>query len=293
MKQTRLGGDSMRDEILESLEWFEVMQCPEAFNCIYVWRNKVNGKTYVGKAVKLHKRRREHLRAKEDYYFYKSLRKRGAEGYQLAIIVKDVPTEELGDIETYYIKVLDSLSKNGKGYNDALGGNGGNTYAGKSPEEMREISKKQSEAHKGENNHKCRKVICITNGEIFGYIKQAEEKYEITGVSINCRGEGNSAGVVDGKPAIWMYLEDYEKLSKEEVNKIKNQEVPNEGRPKAVICLNTEVIYESIREAERQTGVDHRSISACCRGKQKTAGKDENGNKLEWKYLDEYLEGLK
>ena len=142
----------MRDEILESLEWFEVMQCPEAFNCIYVWRNKANGKTYVGKAEKLHERRYKHLRAKDNYHFHKSLRKRGAEGYQLAIIVKDVPTEELGDIEIYYIDVLDSLSKNGKGYNDALGGNGGNTLAGKSPEEMDEFSKKASEAKKGENN---------------------------------------------------------------------------------------------------------------------------------------------
>ena len=43
-------------------------------------------------------------------------------------------------------------------------------------------------------------------------------------------------------------------------------------------------------EAERQTGVNYSHISECCRGKRKSAGKDENGNKLVWKYLDEYLE---
>lgn len=271
----------MRDEILESLEWFEVMQCPEAFNCIYVWRNKVNGKTYVGKAENLHRRIKEHLRTKDGYHFHNSLRKRGAEGYQLAIIVKDVPAEELGDIEIYYVDALDSLNKNGKGYNDAIGGNGGNTLAGKTKEEIMEIYKNQ-----------CIKVICITNGEIFDYIKQAEEKYGIRNSHIGdcCKGNRNSAGVIDGKPAIWMYYSDYEKLSEKEINKIKNQEVPNRCRPKAVICITTVKIYESAYEASRQTGVHRGNIGACCRGKLKSAGKDENGNKLEWKYLDEYLE---
>ena len=321
----------MRDEILESLEWFEVMQCPEAFNCIYVWKNKVNGKTYVGKAVKLHERRYGHLRAKDDYYFHKSLRKRGAEGYKLAIIVKDVPTEELGDIERYYIDVLDSLNKNGKGYNIAEGGDGGNSLAGKTDEEKKEIGEKiskankgkkhseetkqkLSESHKGEKNpnygkkaseetkqklsegkkgekaYQCRKVICITNGEIFDYIKQAKEKYGVNSGSIVecCNGNNKSAGVIDGKPAIWMYLEDYEKLSEEEVNKIKNQEVPNKGRAKMVICLNTGVIYESTHEAERRTKVNRHSIGDCCRGKFKSAGKDENGNKLVWMFLEDY-----
>ena len=30
--------------------------------------------------------------------------------------------------------------------------------------------------------------------------------------------------------------------------------------------------YESIREAERRTGIDHNNINNCCKGKRKTAG---------------------
>lgn len=41
---------------------------------------------------------------------------------------------------------------------------------------------------------------------------------------------------------------------------------------KPVKCNKTEIIYESAREAERQTGISRTSIGRCCRGKQKTAG---------------------
>lgn len=38
-------------------------------------------------------------------------------------------------------------------------------------------------------------------------------------------------------------------------------------------CVETGIFYESLSEAQRQTGVDRRSISRCCEGQQKTAGK--------------------
>ena len=39
-----------------------------------------------------------------------------------------------------------------------------------------------------------------------------------------------------------------------------------------VRCIETEVVYLSQSEASRQTGIAASSISACCRGKRKTAG---------------------
>ena len=54
---------------------------------------------------------------------------------------------------------------------------------------------------------------------------------------------------------------------------------------KAVICLTNGIIYESMREAERQTGIKIQSIYACCNGKHKHAGKDPITNeKLVWEY---------
>lgn len=47
---------------------------------------------------------------------------------------------------------------------------------------------------------------------------------------------------------------------------------------KAVKCLETGVVYPSIHEAARQTGVSRNGISMCCDGRQQKAGK------LHWGY---------
>jgi hypothetical protein len=41
---------------------------------------------------------------------------------------------------------------------------------------------------------------------------------------------------------------------------------------KSVICIETNKVYSGTREAERDTGIEHSSISKCCKGKLKTAG---------------------
>lgn len=66
-----------------------------------------------------------------------------------------------------------------------------------------------------------------------------------------------------------------------------------ENHPKStkVICITTGVKYESITEAERQTGVNQGDISKCCNGKRyKSAGKSETGEKLVWMFYKDYLE---
>lgn len=51
---------------------------------------------------------------------------------------------------------------------------------------------------------------------------------------------------------------------------------------KEVLCIETGIVYESVRQAERITGVYNTNISACCLGKyrHKTAGG------YHWKYID-------
>lgn len=44
------------------------------------------------------------------------------------------------------------------------------------------------------------------------------------------------------------------------------------SKSKRVICVETNVTYKSIHEAERQTGVNFRDISRVCLGKRQTAG---------------------
>ena len=54
----------------------------------------------------------------------------------------------------------------------------------------------------------------------------------------------------------------------------------SEKQRKKVLCVETGVIYESIKEASRQTGIDNSGISKVCRGVRKTAGG------YHWQYID-------
>ena len=50
---------------------------------------------------------------------------------------------------------------------------------------------------------------------------------------------------------------------------------------KPVICVETGVVYKSLKEAEQLTGISQSCIGNCCKGTQKTAGK------MHWKYAIE------
>lgn len=49
---------------------------------------------------------------------------------------------------------------------------------------------------------------------------------------------------------------------------------------KKILCVETNIIYPSSMEAQRQTGISQSNIISCCKGKYKSAGK------LHWKYVN-------
>lgn len=48
--------------------------------------------------------------------------------------------------------------------------------------------------------------------------------------------------------------------------------IPPKRKQTAVICIETKTLYEGTRAAERETNIDHSQISACCKGRCKSAG---------------------
>lgn len=72
------------------------------------------------------------------------------------------------------------------------------------------------------------------------------------------------------------------KPTKETIKKISGK---NNHNSQKVYCKELNKTYECIRDAERELGIANQSISACCKGKLKIAGKI-NGIKLHWKYVD-------
>lgn len=56
------------------------------------------------------------------------------------------------------------------------------------------------------------------------------------------------------------------------------QNAPMQRKTKRVFCIETKRLYESTKEAERETGIYHSHISRCCKGVSKRAGG------FRWKY---------
>jgi len=70
----------------------------------------------------------------------------------------------------------------------------------------------------------------------------------------------------------------------------KEESKKSQTQPKRIICLTTNEIFDSMLDAYNKYGIQKTNISACCRGKMKSAGKLEDGTKMQWMYYDKYLE---
>lgn len=62
--------------------------------------------------------------------------------------------------------------------------------------------------------------------------------------------------------------------------RISNAQINNKSISQPVKCIETDIIYPSIMEAERQTGIFNTAIGKVCKGERKTAGH------CHWIYID-------
>ena len=158
---------------------------------------------------------------------------------------------------------------------------------------------KQKSAYYGNGKYNLRnpqKVICINDNKIFESESEGMRYYNIKsngGISECCSGKKRSCGKhpVTGKGLVWMYYNDYLQLSKDSIenilNGIHNTTTRSGGKMIKVICLTTMKVFDSITNAGRFYNVDKSQISACCKGKLKSAGKLSDGTKLKWQYYKE------
>jgi len=95
---------------------------------VYIYRNLLNNKVYVGKTVhSLRRRHSEHLRTMrygDKNYFHNALRKHGEKNFERCVISYASSPEELDRMESYFIQRY-RANEPGHGYNLTLGGDGG------------------------------------------------------------------------------------------------------------------------------------------------------------------------
>lgn len=121
---------------------------------------------------------------------------------------------------------------------------GKRNYAGKLPDEtplvwmyydeyLEKIKNDEEIVIQKSQRIRCRKVVCLTTGEIFNQIKLAEEKYKTSSKMITrvARGDSSYAGkLADGTKLLWMYHNEFVKLPQEEQDEIlsRNKEASND-----------------------------------------------------------------
>ena len=105
----------------------------QRFGCIYRLTNTVTGKSYIGQTIDYKQRMSHHQSdAKNSYknrrrsYIMNSISKHGWDNFTKDILIKDVPAEDLNNLEISYIATENTMTPHG--YNLTLGGGGMNGY---------------------------------------------------------------------------------------------------------------------------------------------------------------------
>lgn len=221
---------------------------------VYIHKNKINGKIYVGiTSQSVNQRWRNGTNYYGNEYFNRAIKKYGWNNFEHLILFEGLTKEEAENKEIELIKYYNSTNRN-NGYNIENGG----SAKGKHSEET---IKKISESQKGGLNHMAKKVICLNNKKVFNSMIEASEYAgcSISTLRKNCNDKNNSAGLLNYEKLTWMYLDDYSNLiNKEEYVSYKiNKTFLKHPKPqynhelhcKKIICLNHNKCFNSEKEA--------------------------------------------
>lgn len=232
---------------------------------IYLITNTVNGKVYVGQSTDVRDRIWHHQSAlrhnrHENSHLQRSWNKYGGENFTFEII-EECEESMLDERERYYIAAYDSMDED-HGYNKE---SGGSLCKHMSEDVVRHLSEVSKGRYVGEKN------------PMYGkHIPCSEEKKKR--LSERFSGSGNPMYGVHRK-----HTEEENKKASERMKGEGNpfygkthtsetiQKMRNTKKNKAVLCVETGVVYVSSAEAGRQLDIDYSHINACCNHKQKTA----------------------
>ena len=214
--------------------------------CVYIHKNKINGKVYIGQTCQVPEYRWNHGNGyKLSTQFYTAIQKYGWDNFEHQILYTNLSLEEANKIERDLIARYQSNNPK-YGYNSDFGGNN-KTPNEETKEKMRasaasrpivtaETRKKISERMQGKyvspetrnkmsiaaqireserNGKKFKKVKCLNTGEIFPSLRAAANwcgLAGVSGISIVCKGTGrqNYAGVhpATKEKLRWEYVEE-------------------------------------------------------------------------------------
>lgn len=242
---------------------------------VYMHRNKINGKLYIGQTCQIPEKRWDNGKGYEtSTRFFNAILKYGWDNFEHIIIKQNLSQNEANELEIQLIKQYQTQDEK-YGYNIT---SGGNNYS-HSEETKKKIGQSNSIALKGkkhssEQNIKMSQKFSGKGNPFYGKHHSEETKEKISQSR-----KGKTAG--EKHP---MYGK---KHSEESLKKISEHRQGKAG--KRVLCINTGEIFNCMMDAARWCGLSNSSsIGQCCMGHCLSAGKHPiTKERLKWKYLDE------
>jgi hypothetical protein len=245
---------------------------------IYILKNKVNNKLYVGQTTNIIKRFSSHKKSKSSQIISRAIRKHGWDNFIKYVYL--CPKCLLDFIEKFLIKIFKATDSS-CGYNIYSGGNKNKKYSEEFKEKLSEVHKGQFAGekhpmygkHHSEESKKKMSETQLKNPSKYWLGKHHSDATKI-------KMSENRKGKFSGKDSPFYGTHRSDK-TKKKIGKA------NKGRKsklaKKVICVDTGKIFDSILAASKYIGCSENSIGNCCRGKTKT------GAGYHWMFYDEYL----
>ncbi|WP_010249204.1 NUMOD1 domain-containing DNA-binding protein [Acetivibrio cellulolyticus] len=278
------------------------------YGFIYITTNLVNGKRYIGKRRFINTNGGWQNYLGSGVHLKNSIKKYSKENFVRDIIDIAFSEEELNQKEIQWINNYNAVKSNDF-YNIADGGSNGNTFAGKTEEEINEWKRKISEANtgmklskearkkisekaklrtgeknpmygkKGNYNSNSKPVIQLSKEGTFiaEYPSIADVNRQLGINSADLSNCCNRVKITTLSGFLWCFKSDYENGN---ISKYK----PKTGKLVIQLNLDNSFIkeYSSIKEASNQTNICNQSILSCCKRRYTQAG----GYK--WKYAKDY-----
>ena len=243
---------------------------------IYMIRNKINDKVYIGQSIHIQNRldghKRELRKGRHDSrHLQFAWDKYGEENFEFLSIC-ECKKEKLNEMEQYYILCFESY----------LGDFGYNTSLGGQSSLMREETRiKIGNSVRGEKNG--------FYGKHHSEEQKAKWSEQRSGKNAPSYGRTGKKHPFYGKHHT---EEAKEKMRQALTGTHYQKEGKDNPNSKVIYCIELDRVFYGIKNAGRELGIASQSITACVNKRRKSAGKDKNGNPLHWVYYNEYLKSL-
>ena len=214
---------------------------------VYLTENLVNGKKYIGK-------RKRSCEISDDQYLGSgkilqfAIAKYGEENFRKSVIEECSSEEECNIREMYWIEFYNATQSDDF-YNIAKGGNGGNTYAGLTTEELDRIRQIKSIQCSGENNPHYQADVTVETRK-----KISDSLRDLYSDPRNCSRFGKFGA--------------------------------DNPMSKRIRCRELNKEFDGIREAARIMGIPSPNISRALKDKSRYSAGKINGIKLHWEYCE-------